>query len=409
MHDLVIRGGTLIDGSGGSRASGDLAVDGDRIAQVGGRAGPARRELDASGLLVAPGFVDVHTHYDGQATWDPLLTPSSWHGVTTVVMGNCGVGFAPVRPDERDRLIRLMEGVEDIPGTALHEGIRWEWESFPEYLDALARRRFALDVGAQLPHAALRTYAMGERGADHGEAPSAAELEQMARLARDAMLAGALGFSSSRTVNHRSSDGRHTPSLTASREELVGIARGLREAGRGVIEIVCDFDDLDAEFALLRAMVEASGRPMSISTMQNPARPEQWRRLLALIDEACRAGLPMRGQVAPRAVGSRRRCTPSRPTRASSPSPGCRSTSSCGDCATPSCAAASSPSAPRRPSRRSGPTSSASSRSATGPTTSPSRSGASPHRRARRGSTRRSTRSTCCSSVTGARCSTARS
>jgi N-acyl-D-aspartate/D-glutamate deacylase len=303
MHDLVIRGGTIVDGTGRERFSGDLAIAGGRIAEVGRVAGAARREIDATGLLVAPGFVDVHTHYDGQATWDPLLTPSSWHGVTTIVMGNCGVGFAPVRAHERERLIQLMEGVEDIPGTALHEGIHWEWESFPEYLDALSRRRFALDVAAQLPHAAVRTYVMGERGADHAQVPSPDEIAAMARLAREAVLAGALGFSTSRTVNHRSSDGRHTPSLTATRDELVGIARGLGEAGRGVFEIVCDFVDLEAEFALLRAMVEASGRPMSITTLQNDARPAQWRQLLALIDEAARAGLPMRAQVAPRAVG----------------------------------------------------------------------------------------------------------
>ena len=303
MHDLAIRGGTLVDGSGRERFAGDLAIAGGRIAEVGRVVGAARREIDATGLLVTPGFVDVHTHYDGQATWDPLLTPSSWHGVTTIVMGNCGVGFAPVRAHERERLIQLMEGVEDIPGTALHEGIHWEWESFPEYLDALSRRRFALDVAAQLPHAAVRTYVMGERGADHVQVPNPDEIAAMARLAREAVLAGALGFSTSRTVNHRSSDGRHTPSLTATRDELVGIARGLGEAGRGVFEIVCDFVDLEAEFALLRAMVEASGRPMSITTLQNDARPAQWRQLLALIDEAARAGLPMRAQVAPRAVG----------------------------------------------------------------------------------------------------------
>jgi N-acyl-D-aspartate/D-glutamate deacylase len=303
MHDLAIRGGTIVDGSGRERFAGDLAIADGRIVEIGRVAGAARREIDATGLLVTPGFVDVHTHYDGQATWDPLLTPSSWHGVTTIVMGNCGVGFAPVRAAERERLIRLMEGVEDIPGTALHEGIRWEWESFPEYLDALARRRFALDVAAQLPHAAVRTYVMGERGADHAEVPTREEIAAMARLAREAVLAGALGFSTSRTVNHRSSDGRHTPSLTATRDELVGIARGLGEARRGVIEIVCDFVDLEPEFALLRAMVEASGRPMSITTLQNDARPAQWRQLLGLIDEAARAGLPMRAQVAPRAVG----------------------------------------------------------------------------------------------------------
>jgi len=303
MHDLVIRGGTILDGTGGPRFAGDVAIDGARIAAVGGVAAGGRREIDAAGLLVAPGLVDVHTHYDGQVTWDPWLTPSCWHGVTTVVMGNCGVGFAPVRPQQREMLIQLMEGVEDIPGTALHEGIAWEWETFPEYLDALAKRRFAIDVAAQVPHAALRTYAMGDRGTEHREVPTPDEIACMAQLVGEALAAGALGFSSSRTVNHRSSDGRHTPSLTASRDELVGIARGLGAAGRGVFEMVADFADLEAEFALLREMVEVSGRPMSITTLQDDARPEQWRRLLALLATAARAGLPMRGQVAARPVG----------------------------------------------------------------------------------------------------------
>ena len=302
-HDLVIRNARIVDGSGRPAFAGDVAVDGDRIAQVGAVDGGGRREIDAGGDLVAPGWVDVHTHYDGQATWDGLLTPSCWHGVTTVVMGNCGVGFAPVRAEQREALIRLMEGVEDIPGTALHEGIRWEWESFPEYLDALERRRFALDVGAQLPHGAVRLYAMGERGADHAEAPTTAEIADMARIAREAVRAGALGFSTSRTINHRSSDGRHTPSLTAGRDELVGVALGLREAGAGVLQLVSDFDDVDREFDLLEAMVEASGRPLSITLLQNHTRPDDWSRVLARIERAARAGLPIKGQVPARPIG----------------------------------------------------------------------------------------------------------
>jgi len=304
MHDLVIRGGTLIDGSGAPAREGDLAIRGDRIAEVGEVSGKGRRELDARGLLVTPGFVDVHTHYDGQVTWDTLLTPSCWHGVTTVVMGNCGVGFAPVRPGAHPYLIKLMEGVEDIPGTALAEGIAWgEWESFPEYLDAIARRAYAVDVGAQVPHAALRFYVMGERGADHEQAPSAAEIEEMGQLVKGAVRAGALGFTTSRTKNHRASDGRFTPSLTAGAEELLGISRIFGEAGQGVFEVVSDFAGREQEWELFREMVRQSGRPMSISIGQNDASPDAWRAMLAAIGAANTAGLPMKAQVASRAIG----------------------------------------------------------------------------------------------------------
>ncbi len=303
MLDLLVRGGTIVDGSGAPRSTGDVGIHDGRVVALGRLTEPARRTLDADGLLVAPGWVDVHTHYDGQVTWDPLLTPSCWHGVTSVVMGNCGVGFAPVRPGAHDYLIRLMEGVEDIPGTALAEGIRWEWESFPEYLDSLGRRSYALDVAAQVPHAALRFYVMGERGADHAEPPSAAEIEEMGRLVREAVGAGALGFSTSRTRNHRASDGRFTPSLTASEDELVGIARRMGEAGQGVFEIVSDFAGRDAEWAMFRRMVEVSGRPMSISLLQSDAAPEAWRHWLGILAESNAAGLPMKAQVAARAVG----------------------------------------------------------------------------------------------------------
>jgi N-acyl-D-aspartate/D-glutamate deacylase len=302
-HQLVVRGGAVVDGTGAPAREADIAVDGGRIVAVGAVADRGEVEIDAGGLLVTPGWVDIHTHYDGQATWDPMLSPSCWHGVTTVVMGNCGVGFAPVAPDKREWLVALMEGVEDIPGTALHEGIRWAWESVPEYLDALESMPRALDVAAQVPHGALRGYVMGDRGADHDEVPTPEEIARMGRLAREGIAAGALGFTTSRTVNHKSSDGRHTPSLTATREELVGIAREIGAGGRGVIEAVADFVDLEAEFGLLREMVEASGRPLSISTMQSDARPDGWRQLLGLISEANERGLPMRGQVASRAVG----------------------------------------------------------------------------------------------------------
>jgi N-acyl-D-aspartate/D-glutamate deacylase len=304
MLDLVVRGGTIVDGSGAEPFSGDVGVRDGRIAAVGRVDEAARRTLDAAGLLVTPGFVDVHTHYDGQVTWDSLLTPSCWHGVTTVVMGNCGVGFAPVRPGTHEYLIELMEGVEDIPSTALAEGIAWgEWESFPEYLDAIARRAYAVDVGAQVPHAALRFYVMGVRGADHAQAPSAEEIEQMRQLVERAVRAGALGFSTSRTKNHRTRDGRFTPSLTAGAEELLGISRGLAEAGQGVFEVVSDFAGREQEWQLFREMVRQSGRPLSISIGQSDASPEAWRAMLGAIAEANRAGLAIKAQVAARAIG----------------------------------------------------------------------------------------------------------
>ncbi|MCA9505524.1 MAG: amidohydrolase family protein [Spirochaetaceae bacterium] len=303
MHDLVLRGGTILDGSGGEAFEGDLAIDGDRLVAVGGRAGAGRREIDAAGLVVTPGFVDLHTHYDGQATWDALLEPSIYHGVTTVVMGNCGVGFAPAKPDRHEWLIRLMEGVEDIPGTALAEGLTWDWESFPEYLDSLERKPHALDLAAQLPHAALRGYVMGDRGGDHEERPTPDEIREMARLAREAIEAGAVGFTTSRTINHKTADGAHTPSYTATADELWGIAEGLRQAGAGVFEIVGDFPDLEPEFAMIRQMAERSGRPLSVTVAQLNERPEDWRRMLALIEQANAEGVALRAQVAPRPVG----------------------------------------------------------------------------------------------------------
>ena len=304
MLDLAIRGGTLIDGSGAPRRTADVGIADGRIVSVGHIDGAVRRVIDANGLWVTPGWVDVHTHYDGQVTWDALLTPSCWHGVTTVVMGNCGVGFAPVRPGTHDYLIKLMEGVEDIPGTALAEGIDWTWESFPEYLDAIARKPHAIDVGAQVPHGALRFYVMGERGADHEAVPTAEEIAEMARLVREGVLAGAFGFTTSRTKNHRTSDGRFTPSLTAGADELLGISRGLGEAGRGVFEVVTDHLLEDREWDLLRDMVRASGgRPLSVSLVQHDARPEGWRDQLRQLAESNAAGLPLRGQVASRAIG----------------------------------------------------------------------------------------------------------
>ena len=303
MLDLAIRGGTILDGSGGARFSGDVGVQDGRIVAVGRVAERGHREVDARGLLVTPGWVDVHTHYDGQATWDSLISPSCWHGVTTVVMGNCGVGFAPVKPGTHDYLIKLMEGVEDIPGTVLWEGVKWAWESFPEYLDALASKPRALDIAAQVPHAALRFYVMGERGADHTEAPTPAEIDAMGVLARDAVRAGAIGFTSSRTKNHRTSDGRFIASLTAPQEELVGIARRMGEAGKGVFEIVSDFAGRDQEWEMFRQMVAVSGRPLSISMAQSDQAPEAYRAMLATITDANERGLPMKAQVPARAIG----------------------------------------------------------------------------------------------------------
>ncbi len=300
--DLVIRGGTLVDGSGGAPFEADVAVKDGAIALVGRVGGVGAREIDARGKIVTPGFVDIHTHYDGQATWDGHMQPSAWHGVTTVVMGNCGVGFAPCKPEDHDRLIRLMEGVEDIPFPVLTEGLPWNWESFPDYLDSLAARRFDVDIGTQLPHAALRVYVMGERGANREDA-TPADIAAMASLAKGAMEAGALGFSTSRTLNHRTSDGQPTPTLTASEDELTGIALGLAAAGKGALQFVSDFAEPEEEFAMLRRIVERSGRPMSFSLVQNPRYPNQWRTLLERLSEANDAGLTMRGQVAGRPVG----------------------------------------------------------------------------------------------------------
>ncbi len=232
MHDLVIKGGTVVDGTGAPARTADVAVTDGRIAEVGHVDGRGRREIDADGLLVTPGFVDIHTHYDGQVTWDPLLTPSCWHGVTTVVMGNCGVGFAPVASDRHDWLIGLMEGVEDIPGAALSAGIQWEWESFPEYLDTLDRLPKAIDIGTQVPHGAVRGFVMGERGA-RNEPATPDDIEAMAAIVREGIAAGALGFSTSRTLAHRAIDGEPVPGTFAAEDELFGIGRVLGDLGHG--------------------------------------------------------------------------------------------------------------------------------------------------------------------------------
>ena len=300
--DLVVRGGMVVDGTGGDSFRADVAVRDGVIAEVGRVGGRGAREIGADGALVAPGFVDVHTHYDGQAVWDSRMQPSSWHGVTTAVMGNCGVGFAPVAPEHRQMLIELMEGVEDIPGTALHEGLRWEWESFGEYLAALERRQRDVDIAAQVPHAALRFAAMGERAAAF-EAATDAEIEEMARLAQDAVRAGALGFTTSRTINHKSKSGTLTPIYGVQRHELTAIAAAVGETNTGVLQLITDFDDLDEDFALMRQMVAVSGRALTVSLVQFGGRPRQYHEVLARIAQANAEGHPIKAQVAARSMG----------------------------------------------------------------------------------------------------------
>jgi N-acyl-D-aspartate/D-glutamate deacylase len=299
-HELIIRGGTVVDGTGSPARTADVAIDGGVIADVGRISDAAERTIDADGLLVTPGFVDIHAHYDGQASWGERMIPSSWHGVTTVVVGNCGVGFAPVHPGDHERLIELMEGVEDIPGAVLHEGLAWNWQSFPEFMDSLDGRPFDVDVAVQVPHGALRLHVMGERGAKR-ETATADDIAAMARIAREGIEAGALGFTTSRTLNHRTSKGDYTPTLTAEADELVGIARAIGQTGKGVLQGVSDFTDADAEFGIFRRMAEESGRPLSFSLVQ--VHDDTWRRLLELLATANADGVPMTAQVAPRPVG----------------------------------------------------------------------------------------------------------
>jgi N-acyl-D-aspartate/D-glutamate deacylase len=303
MRDLVIRNAEIVDGNGAPPFRGDLSVCDGLIAEVGKVDARGRREINADGLVLAPGWVDVHTHYDGQASWDRFLTPTSLHGVTTAVMGNCGVGFAPVAPALRDYLIELMEGVEDIPGTALHEGIDWQWETYPQFLDHLGRQCFALDLGSYLPHGALRVAVMGKRGARHDEVPTPEERCKLTALSRQALAAGALGISTSRTVNQRAPDGSHTPTYSATLAELMALSEALRESGAGLLQAVADFDDVEQEFELFRKLAAHSGRPVSLAVNQRFDRPDDWRRVLALISQANAEGLSMNAQVAVRPIG----------------------------------------------------------------------------------------------------------
>ncbi len=302
-YDLVIRGGTVIDGTGRAPIEADVALSGNRIAAIGKIAGSGREEIAAKGKLVTPGFVDIHTHYDAQAVWDDHLSPSSSHGVTTVVMGNCGVGFAPCKPADRQKLVELMEGVEDIPGAVMNEGLKWEWETFDEYLSALERKSRDIDVCALLPHAAVRVYVMGERALQLENA-NQADIAQMREIAREAMLSGAFGFSTSRSLSHKTLKGDPTPTLRVQEDELRGLALGMKDAGSGMLEMVSEWaPDHNAEFAMLRRVVEASGRPAVFTLTQRHARPEVWRDLLANAEKALADGVPIRPVFGPRAVG----------------------------------------------------------------------------------------------------------
>ena len=300
MHELVIRGGSVVDGTGAPAITADIAVTDGLITEIGRVDGRGQRELAADGLVVAPGWVDIHTHYDGQVTWDPELTPSSWHGVTTVVMGNCGVGFAPVRPDGKGFLIEVMEGVEDIPGTALHEGIDWDWESFPEYLDALEKTPRTVDVAAQVPHAALRAYVMGERA--HEQDATAEDIVAMADLAEQGLRAGACGVSTSRTILHRSKHGL-VPGTEALPVELLGLAEAIARAGHGVFQLVSDHQGGAGDRDWLVDLVDRTGVKATYTLAQAPYAPDRWRDALAATDADLRAGRRITPQVACRPTG----------------------------------------------------------------------------------------------------------
>jgi N-acyl-D-aspartate/D-glutamate deacylase len=302
--DLVIRNGVVMDGTGAPGREADVAVAGARIAVVGPIAGKGRNEIDATGRIVTPGFVDIHTHYDGQVTWENRMVPSSSHGVTTVVMGNCGVGFAPCRPTDHDLLIQLMEGVEDIPYPVLSEGVPWQWESYPDYLDFLAGRRYDMDICGYVPHAPLRVYVMGKRGVAR-EPATDDDIAQMATLVREAMAAGAMGVSTSRTFFHRSSDGTTTPTFEAADRELTALALALKDAGKGVIQMITDWDQTEKAFARMQGLVETSGRPLSFTMVEgetNGPLSTRWPEILDWVAAANARGLPIKAQVASRAV-----------------------------------------------------------------------------------------------------------
>jgi N-acyl-D-amino-acid deacylase len=302
MHDTVIRGGTIVDGTGKTAFTGDVAVSGGRIAAVGGKQGPGRREIDATGLLVTPGWVDAHTHYDGQAMWDPLLAPSCWHGVTTVLFGNCGVGFAPVKKEHRGALMDLMEGVEEIPNPVLAAGLTWEWESFPQFMDALERRPRAIDIAAQAAHLPLRVHVMGDR-AIRREPATADDIAEMRRLTIEALHSGAFGFTTSRTDSHKTPDGDAVASRDADADELFGIGTALGAVGRGAFGMNSDFDDEDYELAWMTRLARETGRPIWFLLTDRYEDPARWRRLLKATHAARAEGLSFTAQIAGRPIG----------------------------------------------------------------------------------------------------------
>src|SRR4030081_2183427 len=302
MHDIVIRGGTIVDGPGKAAYSGDVAIADGRIAAVGGKQGPGRRDIDAGGPLVTPGWVDIHTHYDGQAMWDPLLAPSCWHGVTTVMFGNCGVGFAPGKKHQRGALMDLMEGVEEIPNPVLAAGLTWEWESFPDFMDALERRPRAIDIAAQAAHPPVPVYVRGDRGGRR-EPATPDDIAEMRRLTIEALRAGAFGFTTSRTDSHKTPDGEMVPSRDADAAELLGIGSALGAVGAGAFGMNSDFDDEAYELAWMTKLARETGRPGWFLLTDRYEDPARWRRLMKAVHAGRAEGRPATGQVAGRPVG----------------------------------------------------------------------------------------------------------
>jgi N-acyl-D-aspartate/D-glutamate deacylase len=299
---LVIRGGTIIDGTGSKPFVGDVAMVDGKIVEVGTVTIKADEEIDATGLLVTPGFVDIHTHYDAQALWSNRLDPSSWNGVTTVMMSNCGVGFAPCKPHERDILVKLMEGVEDIPEVVMTKGLSWNWETFPDFLDRLDERQYDVDIVTQVPHAAIRVYVMGQRGADR-EPSTDEDRREMARLVVEGLKAGAVGFSTSNAIAHKTLDGKPTPTLASEEEELAVIAEAVGKTGSGWVQIITDFDDPVEELTRLRRVAARSGRPMSLTLAQREGKPGHWKLLLDMIEEANKDGVKLLAQIMGRQIG----------------------------------------------------------------------------------------------------------